>query len=121
MKKILIVEDEIAYQELLYEQLTLEGYDVMKANNGKVGLRLAKQLRPDLILSDIRMPIMDGLTMVRELRKDTYGKSANVILLTNLEQNDDMQYRLSEANPRHYILKSDIDIFDLLDKIKACV
>lgn len=121
MKKVLIVEDEIPYQKLLYDQLAAEGYDVMRASNGKKGLSLAKNQRPDLILLDVRMPVMDGMTMLIKLRKDDYGKSANVILLTNLEPNDDLLRKIAEGKPAYYLIKSDIQLFDLLEKVKKLI
>lgn len=121
MKKILIVEDEIAYQKLLQDQLLAEGYDVIGANDGKSGLDIAKQEKPDLILLDIRMPVMDGVTMLLSLRKDVYGKSAKVILLSNLEPTEDMMKKIARAKPVHYLVKSDIELLDLLEKVKKQV
>ncbi len=74
MKKILVVEDELAYLKLLNSQLTERGYQVIEAINGKIGLEQAKSENPDLILLDIRMPVMDGMAMLDLLRKEEVGK-----------------------------------------------
>lgn len=118
MKKILLIEDDLTYINLLNDHLSSNGYDVIKAHNGKEGLSLAKKEHPDLILLDVRMPVMDGLTMLGELRKDVYGKSARVILLTNLEPSDTMIKDIIAHKPSFYLVKSDISLIDLLEKIE---
>jgi two-component system alkaline phosphatase synthesis response regulator PhoP len=79
MKKILVVEDELAYLKLLNSQLTQKGYKVIEAINGKNGLAKAKSENPDLILLDIRMPVMDGMAMLSLLRKEEQGDEHEVI------------------------------------------
>jgi DNA-binding response OmpR family regulator len=117
MKKILIVEDELAYVHLLRNKLRPD-YQILHAQDGRIGLAKAKSEKPDLILLDIVMPAMDGLTALNELRKDTWGKTAKVILLTNLEANDRIVMKVSEDLPTYYCIKSDVTLDDLLDKIK---
>lgn len=118
MKKILIIEDELAYLKLLQEQLTQYGYDILQATDGKKGLAMAKLHHPDLILLDIRLPVMNGVTVLDELRKDSYGKSAKVILLTNLEPDDTILKEVIKQKPAFYLMKSDIQLADLIQKIK---
>jgi two-component system, sensor histidine kinase ChiS len=116
MKKILIIEDEPAYVRLLRDNL--KHYELLEAKDGQEGLDLAKKVRPDLILLDIRMPVLDGLSVLKELRKDPYGKTAKVILLTNQEANSTVITRVAKDLPTYYLMKSDIRLEDLLDKIR---
>lgn len=118
MKKILIIEDELSYQKLLNDQLTLHGFEVIQTKDGKEGLAVAKLKHPELILLDIKMPVMDGITMLEQLRKDPYGKSAKVIILTNLEPDDKIIQKVLEDQPTYYLIKSDIQLAELLEKIK---
>lgn len=118
MQTILVVEDELAYLKLLREQLIKKAYKVITANDAIEGLHLATQYKPDLILLDIRMPGMNGLEMLESLRKDTYGKSARVIVLTNLEPDDAILQKVIANHPSFYLIKSDIRFTDLLTKIK---
>lgn len=118
MKKILIVEDELAYLKLLNSQLTKEGYTVIEANDGKIGLEKAKSENPDLILLDIRMPVMDGMVMLNLLRKEEKGKKTKVIILTNLEPDNKIIGEVVADQPSYYYVKSDIQFNDLLEKIK---
>ena len=118
MKKILLVEDEISYIKLLRDQLTSKGYEVIEATNGKDGLLLALKETPDLILLDIKMPGMDGITMLDLLRADPKGKSIKVIMLTNLEPDMKIINNAIEDHLTHYFVKSDTKFADLLEKIK---
>lgn len=118
MKKILVVEDELAYLKLLHDQLTEKGYEVIMAKNGQEGLKMAKKELPDLILLDIRMPVMDGMTMLDLLRKEDAGKKIKIIILTNLEPDDKIIGDVVKDQPSYYFVKSDIKFDDLLEKIK---
>lgn len=118
MKKILIVDDEISYINLLTDQLGLKGYTVLTTDNGKAGLETAQKESPDLILLDIKMPIMDGTTMLNLLRQTDSGKSTKVIMLTNLEPDDNIISKVINDNLTYYIIKSDTKFIDLMDKIK---
>ena len=118
MKKILIIEDDPSYQKLLNDQLTKNGQGISNAKDGREGLASALSQHPDLIILDIKMPGMDGIAMLDELRKDKYGKSAKVIILTNLEPNDKILRKILEDLPTYYLVKSDIQLNELLEKIK---
>lgn len=117
MKKILIIEDELAYLKLLDSQLTQNGYKVIAAIDGKRGLEKAKNEHPDLILLDIRMPGMDGLAMLNLLRKDEAGKKIKVVILTNLEPDEKIIEGVIYDKSSYYFVKSDIKFNDLLKKI----
>ncbi len=118
MTKILIVEDELAYLKLLESQLSKAGYKIVTAENGKVGLEKFKKENPDLVLLDIKMPIMDGIAMLDEVRKFEGTTDTKVIMLTNLEPNDQIISEIVIEQPAYYFVKSDINISDLLKKIK---
>ena len=116
-KKILIVEDEKSLLKGLTIKFSKEGFSVFGAQDGKAGLRLALSKKPDLILLDIVMPVMDGITMLKELRKDKWGKSAIVFLLTNLEDADKTTQSI-EQNAAAYLVKSNWTLNDLVQQIK---
>src|SRR5476649_2437900 len=118
MKKILIIEDDVSYLRLLRDQLTKKNYHVIEAKDGKEGLALAKEQHPNLILLDIKMPIMNGMDMLEELRKCPYGKTALVIILTNIEPTDRILQKVLKDLPTYYLIKSDIRLAELLTKIK---
>jgi DNA-binding response OmpR family regulator len=117
-KKILIVEDEIEIVEPLEKKLLDEGFLVYVAHDGQEGLSKAKDEQPDLILLDITMPVMNGIEMLKLLREDGWGKSAKVMILTNLEFNikasDAFKYGVYE-----YLVKSNWNLADIVGKIKS--
>lgn len=112
MKKILIVEDEQDLIEIIDEKFTREGFTVLKAGDGVEGLKVSLKEHPDLILLDIVMPRMDGLTMLKKLRQDSWGKTAEVILLTNLSPTE------KSPTDTEYLIKSDWKLQDIVDKVK---
>ncbi|QQG41470.1 MAG: response regulator [Candidatus Woesebacteria bacterium] len=117
MKKILIVEDEPSFLNLLHKELTSKGYTVVDAKDGKEGYDTAVLVKPDLILLDILMPGVDGLTMLELLRKSKEGKDMKVIILTNLELDNNVMKRALDAKPLYYFVKSDIALSALIEKI----
>ncbi len=117
-KRILTVEDEAPLRSALVFKLANEGFEVLSAKNGEEGLQMALSEHPDLILLDIVMPKMDGMKVLENLRADAWGKTAQVIMLTNLSDNE----KVSKAITNHafdFFVKSDIKIQDVIDKIKA--
>ncbi|HET8575302.1 MAG TPA: response regulator [Candidatus Paceibacterota bacterium] len=117
-KKILIVEDDRALRTILGDRLREDAYEVIEASDGEAGLQMAKESHPDLILLDIIMPKMDGIEMLAELRKDVWGKGANVIMLTNLSA-EDQKSAAREQGVADYLVKSDWDIEGIVDCIKS--
>jgi DNA-binding response OmpR family regulator len=118
MKTVLIVEDEISYLNLLHKELTAKGYAVVDARDGKEGYDTAMLIHPDLIMLDIVMQGVDGLTMLEQLRADEKGKSMKVILLTNLELNNQIMERALNTKPLYYFVKTDITISALIAKVE---
>lgn len=87
-KVVLIVEDEDVQVQAIKMKLSEHGYDIQVARNGVEGLELALKERPDLIILDLVMPTMDGFKMLEELRRDGWGATAKVIILTNLSHQE---------------------------------
>lgn len=116
-KKILIVEDEEAMRRALSDMLQVEGYAVSEAEDGVQALDLASREHPDLILLDIVMPRMDGLAMLKTLRTEEWGKSIPVIVLTNLDDTEDIA-KAVESDIFEYFVKTDIKITEVIAKIK---
>ncbi|MBU2539755.1 response regulator [Patescibacteria group bacterium] len=114
-KKILIVEDELSLQSILMDELKSEGFNVLVASNGEEGLEIAKKEKPDLILIDILLPKIDGITMAKEIKKT--NSNMLMIFLTNLS---DMKHiaNATEAVYSDYIVKSDLNINDIISKVK---
>ena len=80
---VLVVDDEPFIRESYQDLLLAEGYNVITAPNGLEGVKLATQHRPDIILLDLLMPVMDGMTAIPELKKNPITKDIPIIILTN--------------------------------------
>ncbi len=117
MAKILIVEDETPLRQALYDKLKREGFNPLQAKNGEEGLDMALTERPDLILIDIIMPVMDGMTALKYLRNDEWGKKVPVIVLTNLSDANNVSTAL-ENGAYDFLVKSDWSLADLITLIK---
>lgn len=81
-KKILIVEDEAEMRAMLTIELETSNYQVFQAADGEVALRLAEEVRPDLIISDVMMPKMDGNQFLKRLRATDFGRTVPFVVLT---------------------------------------
>lgn len=119
-KKILFIEDEQALQKTLGEYLRKEGFEVISALDGEIGLRLSKKVKPDLILLDIILPKMDGLEVLRKLKEEKETKEIPVIILTNLETLEEVQKAL-ELGATTYLVKANYSLNEVVEKIKGAL
>ncbi len=86
MPKILVIEDEIALLKVLTDKLRREKYNVTEAKDGVEGLKQAIATVPDLIILDIVMPAMDGVSMLKKLRENKKTENIPVIIISNLSE-----------------------------------
>lgn len=117
---VLVIEDDEIINKTYSEELRAYGLVVFSAWNGREGLALALKEKPDIILLDIMMPVMDGLTMMDKLRAaDEYGKTVPVILLTNRSPDEeDVLQAVRKNEPEYFLVKSDWKIDQVIVKIK---
>lgn len=115
--KILIIDDEPSLLEALAERLTQEGFITLEAKDGVEGIKTALEVHPDLILLDLMMPLMDGIEVLRKLRSDPWGEQANVLVLTNLNDEHTIHDAL-QTHTYEYLIKADWSLEDLVKKIK---
>ena len=97
MAKVLIVDDEPHIRRLLAEFLSDGGYEVFEAEDGLSCVDKAHQHRPDVILLDVLMPVMNGLQALKDLRENPATSKIPVILMTAFSQIDSELSELSEA------------------------
>ena len=102
--EILVVEDSPTQAELLRHLLEAHGYRVNICHNGVEALSSARRHRPDLVLSDVLMPVMDGYTMCRAFKDDEELKGIPVLILTTLADPQDVILGI-EAGVDHYLTK----------------
>lgn len=117
MQSILFIEDEPTLQKAVGRYLEKKGYDISSALDGEAGLELAKKNKPNLILLDLILPKKDGFEVLKELKQDENTKDIPVIILTNLEQSEDIEKTL-ELGATTYLVKANYDLEEVVKKIK---
>ncbi len=118
LAKVLIVEDEPPMLMALSEKFRKENFDVLEAKNGEEALKSALKNHPDLILLDLIMPKMDGMTVMKKLREDEWGKKAPIIIITNLNMDDKIVKSVSKDEPAFYLMKAEMRMEDIVAKAK---
>ncbi|OGZ69505.1 MAG: hypothetical protein A3D44_03760 [Candidatus Staskawiczbacteria bacterium RIFCSPHIGHO2_02_FULL_42_22] len=115
-KKVLIVEDDEDFIFILEKKFTMEGFSVLKAKDGEEGMAVAKKEKPDLVITDILMPKMDGIVMAKKIRET--DPDVPIIFLTNIK---DVDYTIpvQKSDKFEYLIKSDTRIDDIVAKAKA--
>ena len=100
-----MVEDDAMISTMYQTKLAADGFEVLVADNGADGLKIAAEKKPDLILLDVIMPQMDGFAVLTELMGNVKTKKIPVVLLTNLATDEDQQ-KGKELGATDYIVKS---------------
>lgn len=118
MPRILIVEDEQAQREVLSTSLKKNGYIVIEAQDGVEGLKTALEIHPDLILLDIHMPQMDGMTLMHKLRENAWGKTVPIIILTNYDNTESQLQQIVADQPSYYLLKANSTLSTVVEKVQ---
>lgn len=115
---ILVVEDEASMRKMLAGVLQQAGYTVIEAANGREGLAAALAQHPALIIADNIMPLMEGVEMVAEIRKDqTWGARVPVILMTNINSMEAVNKSL-QAGGIDYLMKADVQLEQVVSLVK---
>ena len=120
MKTILFIEDESALQKTFGDLFGQEGYEMVSALDGGIGLGLAKVKKPDLILLDLILPKTSGFEVLRKLKEDDATKDIPVIVLTNLEAMEDIEKALS-LGATTYLVKANYLLEEVLEKVKKAL
>ena len=119
--KILVVDDEVYILHILDFSLGAEGFEVITANNGELAVGKAKEEKPDLIVLDIMMPVLDGYETLKKLKADAQTKDIPVILLT--AKGRDVDKRMGfEVGATDYIVKpfSPSRLIERISEIIGC-
>ena len=103
--RVLFVEDDPTVAQMCRLKLELDGYRVIMAKDGEEGLRLATEVRPDLVFLDIRLPKMDGFGVLEKLRACEETRHVPVVILSNYGEQDLVERGL-ELGALDYLIKS---------------
>ena len=117
--RILIIDDDIGFRDLLRIHLSAAGYEVQVAEDGVVGGRALLEQTPDLIVSDVNMPFLDGFELLSLLRTDPSTASIPVILLSGRSDGDTMA-KAVELGASDFLTKP-VTRDQLLESVEACL
>ena len=119
-KKIMIVDDEESIRELVNAVLSMEGFDIIAAEDGQDCLEKLKEVKPDLILMDMMMPGMSGRETIEKIRANPKTKNLNIVFLTVARFSETGKDTLEKMNILDYITKP-FDNDDLVKRVKKLV
>lgn len=117
-KTILVVDDDDTIRRVLSDKFEAEKFDILTASNGEEGLSTALAKHPNMVLLDLVMPVMDGMSMLKALRQDSWGKDVPVMILTNVNNGDDVGEAL-KYNVYDFLVKTDWRLEDVVERVKA--
>jgi DNA-binding response OmpR family regulator len=115
---ILIIEDEKPLSDALSQKLRNDGLHVLLAEDGVSGLEIAQKENPDLILLDIVLPKLDGLSVLEQLKSSNWGKTIPVIMLTNVAQTD-AEEQSKDKGAIDFLVKTDWRLEEVSQKVKT--
>jgi DNA-binding response OmpR family regulator len=119
-KIVLVVDDDENLRDVLVDKLIISGFGAVGAEDGEEGLKKALELHPDVILLDVIMPKIGGWEMLEMLRKDPWGKNVKVIMLTVLENLNNVAQGV-DNNIFGYLVKSSLSLDDVVTHVEEAV
>ncbi len=119
--KVLLIEDEESLRKPLADKFRSQGFEVTECADGEDGLARAFEIHPDLILLNLILPKKDGISVMRDLRADSWGKDVPIIILTVMDANEEILKEIIVNRPAHYFIKSDWKIDDVVQKVNELI
>ena len=117
LKTILVVDDEPAIVKVVSFRLKKAGYNVVSAADGQEGLDLIGKIKPDLILLDLRLPVLDGFQVCQKVKADESLKAIPIIIFTASSTGENIDSRYKEVGADDYLIKP-FEPEVLLEKIR---
>jgi DNA-binding response OmpR family regulator len=119
--KVLVVEDDPLLKEMVRIKLKKDGFDVTTASNGEEGVRCAEDFRPDVVLSDINMPIMNGFEMLKQIKDNQSLKNIPVIFFSSLGEDEKNIETGKTLGASGFLVKSQLSLGDISKKIREAL
>jgi DNA-binding response OmpR family regulator len=117
-QKVLLVEDSKAIQQIYRHKLTLEQFQVMTADNGMEAIKLLSQEKPDIVLLDLMMPVMDGYKVLQVIKTDPKLSSIPVLVFSAKGQQEEVEKALN-LGAAGFIVKSTTKPNEVVEKIRS--
>lgn len=120
MTKIAIIEDDPVIRQMYLMKFEAAGFEVSVAENGQEGVALVERFRPDIILLDLTMPVMNGDEALAKIRLTEQGRTVPVMILTNLGE-EEAPKTLHKLGIQSYIVKADLTPRQVVDRVKKAL
>lgn len=120
MTKIAIIEDDPVISQMYRMKFEADGFDVRVAGDGAVGIELVQQFSPDIVLLDLQMPEVDGVSALTTMRAHDWGKHVLVVILTNLGE-EEAPEAIKQLNVHSYIVKANLTPRQVVAHVKAAI
>ena len=122
-QRILVVDDEQEILDVYATKLTMVGYEVSTALNGEEAIKMAKEKKPALILLDLKMPVMDGMTALSKLKEDPETSAIKVVFLTAFSDPNVVDEDVAVAKEVGALdfLKKGIKLEELVSKVRSYI
>jgi CheY-like chemotaxis protein len=117
MAKVMVVEDTAIIRESVAKILRREGFETYCASNGEEAMAAMEHARPDLLLLDLMMPVMDGMQFLEQIRLDPRWHDTPVIVMTAL-QDPETEKRVHQLGAKEYLLKASFSVAQMIDQIR---
>ena len=117
-KKIMIIEDDEFLVQMYATKLEMQDFTVLTASDGKQAMKMIKKSKPDLVLLDLNLPVMDGFKVLELLKADPSTKNIPVLVLTNYGQKEHVD-RCLTLGANDYLIKAHFVPSEVVDKIKS--
>lgn len=120
MNKVLLIEDDQILAKLYQVKFQKAGFDIQTAFDGEEGLVRMKEFHPDLIILDLIMPRMDGVTFLSKVREDAElsKRETPILVLSNLGQESDIK-KAKDLGAKDFFIKADISLREMVEKVKT--
>ncbi|HRY62317.1 MAG TPA: response regulator [Candidatus Paceibacterota bacterium] len=116
-KKVFLIEDDRFLREMLSQKLSEQKITVDVAVDGKSALEMIKTIRPDLVLSDLLLPDVDGFDVLAAIQKDPNFANAPVLVLSNLDKMEDIK-KAKDLGAKDFMVKSNFTSNEIVAKVK---
>lgn len=119
-KTILIIEDDTFFQNLISKKLVNEGFEVLVASDSRQALSILEEKKPNLIILDLILPVLDGFGILSIVKKDEKTKDIPVIILSNLGQKEEIE-RAIALGAVDFMIKVNFTPEEIVRKIKSII
>ncbi|MEI6042476.1 MAG: response regulator [bacterium] len=116
-KKVLVIDDDENLSSVLVDKLNFSGFIAESAGDGVIGLKKAFEIKPDVILLDVKMPNMSGWETLEKLRTDPWGEHAKVMMLTSIDKPESVAHAM-EQGTTVFLVKTNYTLDQIVEKVK---